>query len=144
IGPDELDGAAAAQGVSVGAGDVVLVHTGHIGWKIGLPADDPAARSRHEPGISIRAIPWLHDHDVAMIATDTAACQVVPAESGDPFLTWHVAALRDLGLLVGELFDLDELAADCEADGVFEGFFVAAPMPVVGASGSPLNPIVIK
>jgi len=30
------------------------------------------------------------------------------------------------------------------ADGVFEGFFVAAPMPVVGASGSPLNPIVIK
>lgn len=144
IGPDELDGAAAAQGVSVGAGDVVLVHTGHISWKIGLAADDPAARSRHEPGISIRAIPWLHDHDIAMVATDTAACQVVPPESGDPFLTWHVAALRDLGLLVGELFDLDELATDCAADGVFEGFFVAAPMPVVGASGSPLNPIVIK
>ena len=144
IGPDELEGAATAQGVSVGAGDIVLVHTGHISWKIGLSPDDPAAGNRHEPGISIRAIPWLHDHDVAMIATDNAACQVVPAEADDPFLTWHVAALRDLGLLVGELFDLDELAADCAADGVFEGFFVAAPMPVVGASGSPLNPIVIK
>ena len=94
--------------------------------------------------ISTRAIPWLHDHDVAMIATDTAACSVVPQEPGDEFLTWHVAALRDLGLLVGELFDLDELAADCASDGVSEGFFVAAPMPIVGASGSPLNPIVVK
>jgi kynurenine formamidase len=144
IGPDELDGAAAAQAVAVGPGDIVLVHTGHISWKMGLRRGDPDARSRNEPGISIRAIPWLHDHDVAMIATDTAACQVVPAEDGDEFLTWHVAALRDLGLLVGELFDLHELATDCAADGVSEGFFVAAPMPVVGASGSPLNPIVIK
>jgi kynurenine formamidase len=144
IGPDELDGAAEAAGLTVGAGDIVLVHTGHISWKLGLAPNDAAASSRSEPGISIRAIPWLHDHDVAMIATDTAACQVVPAESGDPFLTWHVAALRDLGLLVGELFDLHELAADCAADGVSEGLFVASPMPVVGASGSPLNPIFLK
>jgi kynurenine formamidase len=144
IGPDELDGAAAAQGVTAGAGDIVLVHTGHVGWKLGLAPDAPEATRRAEPGISTRAIPWLHDHDVAMIATDTAACSVVPAEPGDEFLTWHVAALRDLGLLVGELFDLDELAADCAADNTYEGLFVAAPMPIVGASGSPLNPIFLK
>jgi kynurenine formamidase len=144
IGPDELDGATAAQGVRVGPGDIVLVHTGHVGWKLGLPPGSPDATDRREPGISTRAIPWLHDHDVAMIATDTAACSVVPAEPGDEFLTWHVAALRDLGLLVGELFDLDALAADCVADGVWEGFFCAAPMPIVGASGSPLNPVVVK
>jgi kynurenine formamidase len=144
VGPDELDGATRAQGVDVGAGDIVLVRTGHVGWKLGLAPNAPEAASRHEPGISTRAIPWLHDHDVAMIATDTAACQVVPPEAGEPFLTWHVAALRDLGLLVGELFDLHTLAADCAGDGVHEGFFVAAPMPVVGGSGSPLNPIFIK
>ena len=144
VGPDELDAAAAAQGVTVGAGDILLVHTGHVGWKLGLAPGSPDALTRSEPGISTRAIPWLHDHDVAMIATDTAACSVVPPEPGDEFLTWHVAALRDLGLLVGELFDLDELAADCAADGVSEGFFVAAPMPIVGSSGSPLNPIVVK
>lgn len=73
IGPGELDGTAAAQGVEIGAGDVVLVRTGHVGWRMGLAADDPTGASRHEPGISTRAIPWLHDHDVAMIATDTAA-----------------------------------------------------------------------
>jgi len=144
LGPDDLDGAARTQGVAIEAGDVVLVRTGHLGWKLGLAPDDPAAASRHEPGISTRAIPWLHDHYVAMIATDTAACSVVPPEPGDEFLTWHVAALRDLGLLVGELFDLDDLADDCATDKTFEGFFVAAPMPIVGASGSPLNPIVMK
>jgi kynurenine formamidase len=144
IGPDELDGAAAAQGVGIAPGDILLVHTGHVGWKRDLAPGSPDAVNRSEPGVSTRAIPWLHDHDIAMVATDTAACSVVPAEPGDEFLTWHVAALRDLGLLVGELFDLDELAADCAADGVSEGFFVAAPMPIVGASGSPLNPIVVK
>ena len=145
IGPDELDGAASRAGrVGRRRRHRARAHRSHQLEDRTRRQVDPDARSRHEPGISIRAIPWLHDHDVAMIATDTAACQVVPAEPGDAFLTWHVAALRDLGLLVGELFDLDELAADCAADGVYEGFFVAAPMPVVGASGSPLNPIVIK
>jgi len=144
VGPEELDRAAAAQGVEVRAGDIVLVHTGHLAWKGKQTAGSPEALDRREPGISTRAIPWLHDHDVAMIATDTAACSVVPPEKGDEFLTWHVAALRDLGLLVGELFDLDALAADCAADGVSEGFMCAAPMPVVNASGSPLNPIVVK
>jgi hypothetical protein len=38
----------------------------------------------------------------------------------------------------------DELAADCAADRTYDGLFVAAPMPVVGASGSPLNPIFMK
>ena len=143
-GPTSSTARPTAQGLDARPGDIVLVRTGHVGWKLGLAPTDPAAASRHEPGISTRAIPWLHDHDVAMIATDTAACSVVPPEPGDEFLTWHVAALRDLGLLVGELFDLDELAADCAADGVYDGLFVAAPMPIVGASGSPLNPLVIK
>jgi len=144
VGPDELDGAAHAQGVTVEAGDILLVRTGHLGWKMQLAPDAPERAARAEPGISTRAIPWLRAHDVAMVATDTAACSVVPAEPGDDFLTWHVAALRDLGLLVGELFDLVELADDCAADGRAEGLFVAAPLPIVGASGSPLNPIVVK
>jgi hypothetical protein len=45
---------------------------------------------------------------------------------------------------LGELLDLDDLAADCAADGVYECFFVASPMPVVNSVGSPINPIAIK
>jgi kynurenine formamidase len=144
IGPDELDGAAAAQGVGLEPGDVLLARTGHLGWWAGADRAERGNAGRAEPGLSARTIPWLHTHDVAMVATDTTACSVVPPEPGDHFLTWHVGALRDLGLLVGELFELDELAADCAADRVYEGLFVAAPLPVVGGSGSPLNPLVLK
>jgi kynurenine formamidase len=144
IGPSELAGTAAAQRVEIAPGDVLLVRTGHLGWWLGLDREGKAAVGADEPGMSTRAIPWLADHDVAMLALDTTALEVRPPEPDAPFLTFHVAALRDLGLLLGELFELDELATDCANDGVYEGFFVAAPMPVVGGSGSPLNPLVFK
>jgi hypothetical protein len=67
--------------------------------------------------------------------------EVMPPDGPLPF---HVGALRDLGLLLGEIFDLDALAADCVDDGVYECFFTAAPLPVVNGVGSPLNPIAVK
>ena len=47
-------------------------------------------------------------------------------------------------MLVGEIFDLDALAADCARDGVHEFQFVAPPLPITGAVGSPINPLAIK
>jgi hypothetical protein len=35
---------------------------------------------------------------------------------------------------------LDALAADCAADGVHEFWLTAAPLPITGAVGSPVNP----
>ena len=50
----------------------------------------------------------------------------------------------EMGMTQGQNWVLDELAADCAADGVYEFFFVAMPLPVVGGVGSPINPVVIK
>jgi hypothetical protein len=49
-----------------------------------------------------------------------------------------------MGLTLGEMFDLDELAADCAADGVCEFLFSAPPLKVTGGVGSPLNPLAVK
>jgi hypothetical protein len=49
-----------------------------------------------------------------------------------------------MGLTVGEIFYLAELADDCAADGVCEFLFVAPALPVTGAVGSPANPLAIK
>ena len=56
----------------------------------------------------------------------------------------HCGAMIDLGLPLGEFWVLDELAADCADDGVYECFLVAPPLHIPGAVGSPLNPIAIK
>jgi hypothetical protein len=49
-----------------------------------------------------------------------------------------------MGLTVGEIFHLNELAADCAKDGVYEFLFVAPALPITGAVGSPVNPLAIK
>lgn len=49
-----------------------------------------------------------------------------------------------MGLLIGEIFDLDSLAEDCAEDGVYEFLFSAAPLPFTAAVGSPVNPMAIK
>lgn len=142
IDADLLEATAAAQDVEVSAGDIVLVRTGHLGWWYSL--EDKTEFGRDSPGLSPRAIPWMAERDVAMVATDTLALEVIPPEEGERPLAFHIGALRDLGLLLGEMFDLDDLAEDCAADGVYECFLLAAPLPVVNGVGSPLNPIAIK
>jgi hypothetical protein len=49
-----------------------------------------------------------------------------------------------MGLTMGEMFYVKELAEDCEADGVYEFFFCGAPLIITGGTGSPLNPQAIK
>lgn len=147
VGPDLLDEVCAAEGVEVGAGDVVLVRTGHMGRWADLRTMADRERFEHTPvpGLTADCAPWLHEHDVAALASDTRCVEVIP--SGDPDgrpAPLHVAALVDLGLTLGELWALDELSADCIEDGRYAFLLVAPPLNIAGAVGSPLNPIAIK
>jgi hypothetical protein len=56
----------------------------------------------------------------------------------------RVILIRDMGMTLGEIFDLEELAADCQQDGIWEFFFCAPPLKVTNAVGSPINPLAIK
>ena len=49
-----------------------------------------------------------------------------------------------MGVTLGEILDLDELADDCEADGVWEFLVAAPPIKFTAAVGSPINPLAIK
>jgi hypothetical protein len=49
-----------------------------------------------------------------------------------------------MGITMGEIFQVAELAADCRADKVYEFMFVAPAIPITGAVGSPTNPLAIK
>ncbi|WP_030620579.1 cyclase family protein [Streptomyces sclerotialus] len=142
ITPDDLDAACAEQGVTVGAGDVLLVRTGW--WSVFAADGDRERFMADEPGLSLECARWLHERDVAAVAADNWALEVLPAQQEGLTLPLHLVLLRDMGMTIGEMFDLDELAADCAADSVYQFFFTAPPLKFTGAVGSPLNPLAIK
>jgi kynurenine formamidase len=143
IYPADLDGAAAQQKVAIGSGDIVLIRTGQLAqvkaegtW--GTYTGGPA------PGLSLTCAEWLARNEIAGYATDTWGTEVIPNETPDVFQPLHCVAIVNMGMLVGEIFNLEDLAADCAADGVYQFLFVAPPLPITGAVGSPINPQAIK
>ena len=69
---------------------------------------------------------------------------MLPGEIDTELLPVHMVLIRDMGVTLGEILDFDELADDCEADGVWEFFFAAPPIKFTAAVGSPINPLAIK
>ena len=94
------------------------------------------------PGLSLHTAPWLHRRQIAVVASDTWGLEVRPNEI-DFYQPLHVIALVYMGLPIGEIFDLEEIAVVCAAEGTWEFLFVAPPLPITGAAGSPVNPLAI-
>jgi kynurenine formamidase len=130
------------QRVTLRPGDALLLRTGNLGrarrdggWDR-FTFDD-------EPGLGLAALPWIHEHAISAIGTDTWAFEVLP-NSSEIFLPVHAAGIVHMGLLLGELFALDALADACEADGRYDFLLSAPPLPLVGSVGGPVNPIALR
>src|SRR6266704_199530 len=93
------------------------------------------------PALGVACVEWLHAREGAAVATDTMRFEAMPWGDRTFVLPLHLLCIRDMGLTLGEMFDLDELAADCARGGVWEFLFSAPPLKVVGGIGSPLNPL---
>jgi kynurenine formamidase len=143
----ELEATLAAQGVDLLPGDALLVRTGHLGriaasgdWGAFTEAD---GRLPLEPGIGADCLPWLREHDVAAIACDNWAVEHLGPD-GAGRLPVHEVGIVHMGLLLGEIFELDELAAACAADDRYEFLLAAAPLPLRGGVGGAVNPVAIR
>jgi hypothetical protein len=69
---------------------------------------------------------------------------VRPNETSVASQPWHWVVIPMIGISMGEIFYLKDLAEDCAQDHVYEFFFCAPPLPITRAVGSPVNPIAIK
>ena len=142
ITPADLDAALAAAGVELLPGDAVLVRTGFI--QMFKARDREGYAGGAQPGLTMRTAEWFRARDVAAVATDTFTFEVWPCEDEQLLLPLHLLHLRDIGLLQGQNFDLEGLAADCADDGIHEFLLEASPLPFTGGCGSPVNPIAVK
>jgi kynurenine formamidase len=142
---DDLNAACAKQGVKVESGDIVLVRTGQI--RRFTVENNRAAWAGEQAGLSHLCAEWLHEKSVAAVCADNVAVEIIAyAELGvsERPLPLHLLCLRDMGMPLGEIFNLEELAADCATDKRYSFLIAAPPLGITGGLGSPVNPVVLK
>ncbi|MBP8230668.1 cyclase family protein [Rhizorhabdus sp.] len=145
ITPDDMNAACETAGVRIEKGDIILVRTGMI--RLFTDTGDAHAFHGAQAGLGADVVEWLHDHDVAAVAADNMAVEALGIEPDPRYdvpLPVHMLALRDMGMPLGEIFNLEALAADCAADKQYDFLLSAPPLPVTGGFGSPVNPQAIK
>lgn len=146
IEADELRQVVASQGVELRRGDVICLRTGWIGAYRELDAAGRAAQAKRATvsGLAgsedVARLLW--DSGAIAIAADNPTLEVAP---GDPQVgSLHRRLIPLLGFVVGELLDLDRLAALCAADARWDFMFVAMPLNLPGGVGSPANAMAIR
>ncbi len=136
-----LEQTAERQGTRVEKGDVVLFRTG---WMRCFTVDGDAARYWNgEPGIGLDCCAWLHENEIAAVASDNWGIEVMPPDAASAATDVHAVLIRDMGMTLGELFVLDELAEACAEREDWSFFFSAPALRVIGGVGSPITPLAI-
>ena len=135
---EELDAWEKKAGVKVSSGDVIFIRTGR--WKrreLKGPWDltkDGAA------GLHASCARWLRERDIAMLGSDSAS-DVIPSGIDGVVMPIHLLVLHALGVHIFDNCDLEEVSKVAKRLGRWEFALTAAPLPVQGGTGSPLNPI---
>ena len=141
---EDLLACAAAQGVTISKRDILIIRTNFI--KLFFDLGEKFYEGFCEPGLvySPELVQWFQDMEIPNLVTDTIANEVTFDPNNGVALVLHNALMRNLGVTLTEIADLELLAEDCAADGKYEFLYVAAPLKVAKGSGSPVNPVVIK
>lgn len=138
----DLEEAEERQAVRVGPGDILLIRTG---WMRHITVhNNKDVFWNGEPGVDLSAASWLQERSVAALAADNYQVEVGQPNASVYDAPCHAVFIRDMGLTLGELFDLESLAQDCRNDGVWEFLLVATPLKVIGGVGTPITPIAVK
>lgn len=145
VSADELAEVARLQGVELRDGDVLCVR---FGWHEAFAALDPedGVRLMGRPtttglGAGPETAAFLWDHRVAALVSDNPTVEVQPGDPEAGFL--HHRLITMMGMPLGELFELDELAQACREAGTWDFLFVAVPLNLPGGVGSPANAIAV-
>jgi kynurenine formamidase len=144
---------AAFQNVEFRPGDILLLRTGWLHWYL---QQDQAERDKlkgtlhpNEGGLECPGLDahretaaWLWDHKIPAVSADNPALEALRVDGAIGFQ--HRRLIPLLGIAIGEFWFLEDLAADCDENGVYEFMLVGVPLNLPGGVGSPANAYAIK
>lgn len=122
------------SGVELAPGDALLVRTG---WLEQFGAEKADGSSW--PGLDRDCAQWLADSDVVLVGADNVGVECFPSSDPECQVPLHIELLRGRGIYFSELMDLSALASSERSTFLF----VLAPLPLVGAVGSPVTPLAV-
>lgn len=132
ITPEHLERTAATHGAEIRPGDAVLLRTG---WAVYFEDARKFISEVKGPGPTVAGAQWLSRHGIFAVGSDTVAFEKVP----DPTMPVHVHLLVEKGIHIIECLNLEQLAAEK----MYEFLFVALPLKIRGATGSPVRPVAV-
>jgi kynurenine formamidase len=136
---EDLEAAEEVQNLEVGTGDIVLVRTGMVRR---LSEMSPWDTREAKPGLHPAAASLLAERGISALGSD-GNNDTAPSTTEGVGFPIHVLALNAMGVHLLDYLQLEDLAAQCEAEHRWEFLFVAAPLRITTGTGSPLNPIAI-
>lgn len=123
-----------ASGTTLEPGDSVLIRTGWINvWE-----SAEIAYHGDRPGIGLDASEFLARADVSLVGADNSGVEVLPWATGT-VCPVHQFLIRDCAIYLLEFLDLEALSATGRA----EFLFIASPLRIRGATGSPIAPVAV-
>ena len=147
---DDLQHVLDADRVAVEPGDMVLLYTGYSDEIVKMNKKVDPARCHNMcavlDGRDPRLLQWVTDSQISVLASDNYAVEAVPARPGPegvehPWLPLHNHCLFKLGLNLGELWWLKDLALWLRANKRSRFLLTAPPLRLPGAVGSPATPV---
>jgi kynurenine formamidase len=129
---EDCQTAAKKQGTTVREGDALLLRTGRMRYW-----PDSSKVFGDSPGVTLETAKWLTSQKIVVVGADNEAVEVTPSGDPDNWLPGHCHFLAEAGVPQIECLNLEELSRDK----VYEFAFIAAPLRLRGASGSPIRPL---
>ena len=141
---EDLVKCAEAQGTTIEKHDIIVIRTNFI--QRFFDEGEKFYEGFNEPGLvySPELVEWFQDMEIPNLVTDTIANEVTFDPNNGVALVLHNALMRNLGVTLTEIADLETLAESSAQDKQYTFLYAAAPLKVHRATGSPVNPLAIK
>lgn len=142
VSREELEAAEKAQGVKLGAGDILVFRTGHHRRRMELGPWDNTYAGRGKAGLHANTIPLLHERRVAAFFPDGDG-ETVPSNVEGIAYPIHTLQIASMGMACSDSLQFEELVKVCEEENRWEFMVTAAPLRLPGGTGSLFNPLAL-